>query len=99
LLLRVAAGWYFLGRDRQAGPILDAARGVLLGNDLPPRSQTTLACAYSEAVGQAPADAARKRLDEVFRRLRGIKDTYTTSSHFSVAQLDVVESVVLAIIE
>jgi hypothetical protein len=98
-LLQVAAGWYFFGRDSQAEPILQAARGVLLAGDLPPRDQTRLAVSYASAVGQAPVEVAQKRLEEVFRQLKGIKDTYTTSSHFSVSQLDVVESVVLAALE
>lgn len=97
-LLQVAGGWYFFGRDSQAEPILQAARGVLLGNDLPPRDQTQLACAYAAAVGQAPVEVAQMRLEEIFRQLKGIRDTYTTSSHFSVSQLDVVESVVLAVV-
>lgn len=97
-LLQVAAGWYFFGRDSQAEPILQAARGVLLSNDLIPRDQTQLACAYAAAVGQAPVEVAQKRLEELFRQLKGIKDTYTTSSHFSVSQLDVVEAVVLAVV-
>jgi hypothetical protein len=97
-LLQVAAGWYFFGRDSQAEPILQAARGVLLAGDLPPREQTQLACSYAYAVGQAPVEVAQKRLEELFRQLKGIKDTYTTSSHFSVSQLDVVESVVRAVV-
>jgi hypothetical protein len=99
LLLRVAAGWYCLGRDGQAEPIREAAWGVLHSGNLNPRDQTQLACAYVQTLGQAPAEAARKRLKEVFRRLRGVKDTYTTSTHFSVSQLELVESGVLAILE
>jgi hypothetical protein len=97
-LLQVAAGWYFFGRDSQAEPILQAARSALLAGDLQAREQTQLACAYASAVGQAPVEVAQKRLEEIFRQLKGIKDTYTTSSHFSVSQLDVVESVVLAVV-
>src|SRR5262249_1913729 len=95
-LLQVASGWYFFGRDSQAEPILQAARAVLLSNELPPREQTQLACGYARAVGQAPVEIAQRRLEELFKQLKGIKDTYTTSSHFSVSQLDVVENVVLA---
>ena len=49
-------------------------------------------------MGQAPVEIAQKRLEEIFRQLKMIKDTYTTSSHFSVSQLDVVEAVVLAVV-
>jgi hypothetical protein len=97
-LLQVASGWYFFGRDSQAEPILQAARAALLANDLQPRDQTQLACSYARAVGQAPVEVAQKRLEELFKSLKGIKDTYTTSSHFSVSQLDVVENVVLAVV-
>jgi hypothetical protein len=97
-LLKVAEGFYYFGRDSQAEPILQAARGVLLENVLPMREQTQLAVAYTTAVGQAPVEVAQKRLEEIFRQLEGIKDTYTTSTHFSVSQLDVVESVVLAVV-
>ena len=98
-LLLVAGQWYYFGRDSQAEPILQVARQVLFANDLQPREQTQLASAYASAVGEAPVEIAQKRLEEIFRQLKGIKDTYTTSSHFSVSQLDVVESVVLAVQE
>jgi hypothetical protein len=95
-LLQVAAGWYYLGRDRQAEPVLQAARALLLKGELPPRQQTELACAYAQAVGQAPAEVAQERLEEIFTAVKGVTDSYTTSSHYSMAKLDVVESVVLA---
>jgi hypothetical protein len=97
-LLHVAAGWYYFGRDSQAEPILQATRALLLQGDLPPRDQTQLACAYAKAVGEAPVEVAQKRLEEVFRSLRGIRDIYMSSSHFQVSQLDVVEAVVLAVV-
>ncbi|MFO0878493.1 MAG: hypothetical protein U0840_14230 [Gemmataceae bacterium] len=97
-LLQVASGWCYFGRDSQAEPILQAARTVLLANDLLAREQTQLACSYARAVGQAPVEVAQKRLEEIFRLLKGIKDTYTTSTHFLVSQLDVVENVVLAVV-
>jgi cellulose synthase operon protein C len=97
-LLQVAAGWYYFGRDSQAEPILQAARATLMANDLQPRDQTQLACVYAAAVGQAPVEIAQKRLEEIFRQLKMIKDSYTTSTHFSGSQLDVVEAVVLAVV-
>jgi hypothetical protein len=98
-LLHVAGGWYYFAKDNQAEPILQAARTLLLqGEPLPPREQTQLASAYARAVGQAPVEVAQKRLEEIFKLLKGVKDTYTTSSHFSVSQLDVIESVVLAVV-
>jgi hypothetical protein len=96
-LLKVASGWYYFGRDSQAEPVLQVARTILMQGDLPAREQTQLAVSYVGAVGEAPVEVAQRRLEEVFRQLKGIKDTYTTSSHFSVSQLDVAEAVVLAI--
>jgi formylglycine-generating enzyme required for sulfatase activity len=99
-LLHVAGGWYYFAKDNQAEPIIQAARTLLLqGEPLPPREQTWLAAAYARALGQAPVEVAQTRLEEIFRQRKGVRDTYTTSSHFSVSQLDVVESVVLAAVE
>ncbi|MFQ3592907.1 MAG: hypothetical protein SNJ82_06915 [Gemmataceae bacterium] len=97
-LLQVAAGWYFFGRDTQADQIISVARTSMLAGDLPPREQTQLAKSYAYAVGQAPVEVAQKRLEEIFKVLKNVKDTYTTSTHFSVSQLDVVEAVVLAVV-
>ena len=62
-ILQVAAGWYFFGRENQAEPILQAARGVLLSGDLAARAQTQLACAYSSALGQEPVEDGGFTLD------------------------------------
>jgi hypothetical protein len=77
---------------------LQAARALLLKAELPPRTQTALACAYAQTVGQAPVEVAQKRLEEIFTSIKGVTDSYTTSSHFSVSKLDVIESVVLAVV-
>ncbi len=97
-LLQVASGWYFFGKDTQADAIMQVARQMLMAGTLAARDQTQLAQAYSRAAGQAPVEMAQKRLEEVFKQLKGIRDTYTTSTHFSVSQLDVVEAVVLAVV-
>jgi hypothetical protein len=98
-LLNVASGWYYLGRDNQAEPVLQVARALLLKGEFEKREQTQTAVSYAAAVGQAPVEVAQKRLEEVFKSLRGVHDTYTTSTHFSVSQLDVVEAVVLSVLE
>jgi hypothetical protein len=95
-LLLVAGLWYYFGRTDEAEPIIETGHRLLFSTELPPRDQTQLACAYVSAVGEGPVEAAQSRLEEVFRELKGVKDTYTTSSHFSVSQLDVSESVVFA---
>ena len=97
-LLHVASGWLYFGRDRQAEPILTAARILLFKNELSGQDQTLLACTYAATVGQAPVEIAQKRLEELLHKLQGIKDTYTTNTHYSLSQIDVVEAVVLAVV-
>jgi hypothetical protein len=60
--------------------------------------QLPLTCAYVRALGQAPLRIAQPRLEELMKSLRGIRDTYTTSTHFSSSQLQVLETAVLAMI-
>jgi hypothetical protein len=98
-LLRVACGWYALGSDRLAEPIMEAARAVLFRDDLPYREKVLLAVNYAAAVGQAPVEVAQKRLEELFQKLTGIRDTYNTNQYYSLSQLDVIEAVVLAAVE
>jgi hypothetical protein len=97
LLLHAASCEHLLGRPGKAEPILDAARRALLeGKPLPAREATLLACTYARAAGHAPLPAAHKRLAELLRALPGIRDTYTTTTHFSVSRLDVIEAIVFA---
>jgi hypothetical protein len=102
-LLHLAAGWYYFGREDQAEPVLKAARTVLLGEKLLDPNhhvapeQAKLACTYIATLGQVPPEAAQKRLDELFDKLR-VRDTFTTGSHYKLFQLHVIESVVLAVV-
>ncbi len=73
-LLHVASGWYYFGRERQAEPIVQAARTLLLHENLKEREKTKLACAYVAALGQAPVEVAQQGLEELFRKLTGIRD-------------------------
>lgn len=96
-LLHLAGGWFYFGRDRQAEPILQTVRSLLFRDELGHKEKTALACVYAATVGQAPVDVAQKRLEEIFQKLTGIRDTYTTSPYYSRSQLDVIEAVVLAV--
>jgi hypothetical protein len=97
-LLLAAACWYYLGRDRLAEAILQAARSMLQ-DDLHTREEKELACSYAVTVAQAPVEMAQERLKELCQRMHNLRDTYTTSSHFNVWQLEVVEAAVLAVVE
>ncbi len=97
-LLHVAAGWYFFGRDAQAEPVVQTARALLYKTELEHREQTALACAYAATLGQAPVELAQQGLEELFQRLKGVRDNWTTNRYYSLSQLKVVEAVVLAIV-
>ena len=102
-LLQIAGGWLFFGRSEKALPILAEARDLLYSGDLVKKitistEQTKLACAYAAALGQAPVDLALNQLMELFQKLGPLCDEFYTKSHYSRAQLQVVEAVVLAIV-
>jgi hypothetical protein len=99
VLLRLAEGWFAFGWDSLAQPVMRAARSVLFGNSQQLRIRTMLACAYASALGQVRFSEQRHGLEELFRQLDGIHDTYTTSTHYQLAQLEVVESAVLAAVQ
>lgn len=101
-LLHVAGSWYYFGETGEAEQVLDAARRLLLGRGLLDQNQylapqqTQLACAYVAALAHAPVEVTQSRVEELFARLV-VRDTYTTSTHYKLSQLSVVEAVVLAI--
>jgi hypothetical protein len=97
LRLQLAAGWFDFGRDAEGWAVLNEAREALWSGRLEPKRQTLLACAYVAALGQAPAESVVGRLGELFRNLTGVKDPGSTNTHYSLAQLELVESVVRAV--
>jgi hypothetical protein len=99
-LLQIASGWLYFGRTEQAMPVLEEARRLLFEEDskLAPVFRTKLACRYAETLGQLPVELALKRFEELFRKLNYLCDTFTTNSHYSLSQLQVVEAVVLAVV-
>ena len=98
VMLHTASGWFFFGQDENAWKIVDAGRDRLLKNNLLPVKQTQLASAYATALGQAPVQEATARFRDLFKRVRGVGDKFTTNTHFSLSQLIVVESVLLSMV-
>jgi hypothetical protein len=98
LLLQVASGWLYFGDIERARVVLDSARTLLFDNSLPPTAQTALACAYATALAQAPLDLSMPRILELFRKVAGVQDAYTTNSHYSLSRLDVIEAAILALV-
>jgi hypothetical protein len=97
-LLHVAASWYYFGQDREAEPIVRRAHDALFDNEIATAwNRTEVARAYAAAVGAGPAEIAQSRLEELFQRLSGFQDTWTTKKYYSILQLNVIEAVVLAV--
>lgn len=97
-LLQVASGWFYFGMNDKAKPIIEEARQLLYRGDLDRYEVRKLARAYINLLGQAPADIALRSIDELFSKLKGIYDTFTTREHYSLSQLEIIEAVVLAIV-
>ena len=97
-LLHVASGWYYFGQADKAKPIVDEARQLLYSDKLSRQEKRELACALVNTLGQAPLNLALRGLDELFTKLKGISDTFTTNAYYGLSQLDVIEMVVLSII-
>lgn len=101
-LLHLAAGWYYFGRDRDAEPIVDLARGVLLSGPLAtgqhPKERAELACAYATTLGHAPLEFAQKRWAELFHKLESVATSWHTTPGYCALQVELVESVVLAVV-
>jgi hypothetical protein len=96
-LLHVAGAWYYFGREDMAEAVVLAARAILLGDELTQSKQRRdLACVYARTVGLASPALALPRLEEMFHKLKGYRDTFTTSNYFSVVQMDLIEATVLA---
>jgi hypothetical protein len=98
-VVQAASGWFYLGDDKQAETVLEAGRNLLFRPRLKPQDQTLLACSYAQSLGQAQAELARHRIEEMFERVDGIRDSFTTNSHYCMLQLNVIEAVVLAVID
>lgn len=106
LLLCAASGWYYFGEAERADAVADEVARLLFANCLPNHAQRDLACAYASAVSLAPTETAVGRIGELFsiesdkqtRKLKNISDNFTTSSHFSLSQLDLIEASVLALV-
>lgn len=99
-LLRVAAGWYWLGRDSEARAVLDTAHATLVQGKLLATHRSTeqlrLACDYAKAAAQAPVAEAQRRFEELFRHVK-VWNSWSTAGHYALAQLWVIETVVLAV--
>jgi len=98
LLLELAGGWFFFGEDTKARHLLDEARTAMLSGKWMASDLAKTTCAYLAALGQVPMEFALARMLEVFRKVEGIYDNYTTVSHYSLTRYIVVEAMMLALV-
>jgi hypothetical protein len=96
--LHIASGWLYFGRVDDALPILDAARDLLFNNALAYHDKNPLSCAYAAALGQAPVELSLAKYLELFPRLGRIWDCRETRYYVSISQLQLIETVVLAMV-
>jgi hypothetical protein len=102
-LLNLAGGWLTHGMHEHATPILEEARRELLDPGavkLPPKEYTALAQAYVWAAGQGQSEQALTRILELFRKMdeKKINNTWTTAQYYSRFHLNLVETVITAIV-
>jgi hypothetical protein len=101
MLLRLAAGWLDFDRPDLAKPVLDEAREYLLRGtadaDVP--KYVSVACAYISALGHGPVEDALGRAEELLSlgEKGKLKNTFTSSTHYSRFHLNIVEAIVLAL--
>ncbi|WP_145049216.1 hypothetical protein [Lignipirellula cremea] len=104
LLLRAAGGWFYFGQNQLAQAAVDEVRPLAYRGRWPAPLNTQLICSYIEALSQAPLASGLPELSHLFgvegdqRRTRGLEDKLSTSSHFSLLQLKIVEALVLALV-
>ncbi len=105
MLLCVASGYYYFGNATEAEQIVDKVRSVLLGGKLSSVEQRRLAGAYALCVSLGSAESAMRRMLELFQRspdgqrlLLHIEDTMSTTTHFSISELELVEACLLSLL-
>lgn len=96
-LAHVAGGWLDVGQRERALRILDEVEDLLLVGHLPPHHLMDLPSIYVRVLGRLPAAEGMRRMEVMFRQLKSIIDPlFSTSTHYALRLLKVVESTVLA---
>lgn len=100
-LLCLAEGWQYFGAFAEARTHLDAGRATIannpsqpVGRRLGPKDLTSLVQRYVVAAGVGPIDEALNRIEDLFRILERLPNSYSTASHYSRLHLNVVEELV-----
>jgi hypothetical protein len=99
-LLAIAVGRYLLDQTPPARAIVVQAGTHLFALDLRKKAKVELACAYAAAAARSPnRRLVWLRMQELFARLEGIEDAFTTKAYFSESHMQILEAVVLAVTE
>jgi hypothetical protein len=96
-LVHLAGGWLYFGDEGKGWPILDETRALLFQGALDAQDQANLAVAYVRCLAQAEVQVAVARCLELLRKIRIETRNVFTDSHFSLAQLVLLEAVVLTL--
>jgi hypothetical protein len=104
ILLYLAGAWLQGDTPEKATPILDEGRRYLFRDERGasperplPIDYMKVAVAYATALGQTDPLFSLPRFDEFFGRLDKIPNSMTSSKHYSLLHLNLVEAVVLAV--
>jgi hypothetical protein len=98
-LLCIACGLAAANREGDARAILQASEQAMVNSALPGRTASALIPAYVQAVTRLVGENYRTRFEWVLRKLPYALGCYTTDHLLSLAALDVLEAVVLAVPE
>jgi len=98
MLLHVAAGCYYCGRDVEGHRIIDEARYDLYQSPMNVRERTPIAMTYAATLGQIPVRLALSRFDELFQRLRKVSIN-SWNSHYTLTPLQLIDTTVLAVVD
>jgi cellulose synthase operon protein C len=107
LRLQSAGAWFYFGDPDKPLATINEAGEFLFGNSPAAargrepwhQDYAELAMAYAGAVGKAPIDFALDRIEEMFRRLAGVANGFSTRTHYSRLHLNVVEEVILSVMQ
>jgi cellulose synthase operon protein C len=97
-LLHIAGGWLYFGRVEDALPVLDAAQELLFSGPLVFHEKNPLSWTYAATLGQAPVEVSLPKFMELFPRIGRIWEVQETRHCFSQSQLNLIETVVLAMV-
>src|SRR5262249_33426648 len=82
-LLQLAGGWLYFGSPERANEAFARARELLYSKEakdnadgLFPQMYTNLAVTYVTALGQAPVEFALRGIEELFVKMRAVKDSF-----------------------